>query len=287
MRQEEFNVACEEYLGELAGQANVQLMQDKLILMRNSRVGMLYHLDRLYEEFSKRDCELQEFLQKAFEQYDEDVPEEIEGFAKKFKDFEYAKKHLSVRVLPYKPENAVAEKFLDLWVVAYLDLGKTGDQYKSAVIPTGLAECWGFKEKEYHLLIQASILNMQNCEVIPMSAILMEFGFGPDNFKYPFKMYVVTSEARVYGAGYLANLEELARIAKVLNGSYYVIPSSIHELLVIPAADIEEEFEQEEIIPHFKEMINEVNNSCLEERDKLSDHLYFYNAERNEVLSLE
>ena len=61
-----------------------------------------------------------------------------------------------------------------------------------------------------------------------------------------------------------------------LGESYYVIPSSVHELLLLPLSlstgrrDLDE-------------LIQEVNASCVSEEEYLSGHAYFYSEETGMV----
>lgn len=289
MRQEEFNVACKEYLGELAGQANVQLLQNNdLVIMKDSHIGMVFHLGRLHDTFEVGDFDLEDFLKRSFKEYDSELPEGIKVLAGRLNDYEYARKFLSVRVLPYKPTGSIAEQFLDLWVVVQLDLGMLEkEEYYSTVVTEALANVWGFQENKYATLIQEAIMNMKSCLTIPLENILQQFDFNCNEFDCKVNLFVITSESKMYGAGYLACLSELRMAARVVNGSYYVIPSSIHELLIIPAKDLDEEYSLDEIISDLKNMIKDVNSTCVSETEKLSDHPYFYDAKKNQVISLE
>ena len=61
--------------------------------------------------------------------------------------------------------------------------------------------------------------------------------------------------------------------------SFYILPSSTHEALIIPAT-------AETGNPvQLKNMVMEVNESCVEPEDYLSDEVYYYDAER-EMISI-
>ena len=61
-----------------------------------------------------------------------------------------------------------------------------------------------------------------------------------------------------------------------MKSSYYIIPSSIHELLLIPTARFTERDE-------IKAMICEVNDTQVKPEERLSYSLYGYNKKENEV----
>ena len=56
----------------------------------------------------------------------------------------------------------------------------------------------------------------------------------------------------------------------------YVIPSSIHELILIPECD--------EVDPHYiGSMINDVNNNVVPPEEILSYNVYYYSRENRQI----
>ena len=56
-----------------------------------------------------------------------------------------------------------------------------------------------------------------------------------------------------------------------LSKNFYILPSSINEVLIIPESFVAPEF--------VKEMVRDVNNTVVTQTDKLSNSIYFYNGE--------
>ena len=85
------------------------------------------------------------------------------------------------------------------------------------------------------------------------------------------KMYVLTNKDSNYGASQILLHENLDEIAERLGESrMYVIPSSVHEVIVIPVT--------EECID-IANMIREVNDTVVSREDILSYNLYLYDAD--------
>ncbi|MCC8081774.1 MAG: DUF5688 family protein [Lachnospiraceae bacterium] len=57
-----------------------------------------------------------------------------------------------------------------------------------------------------------------------------------------------------------------------LNGGFYLLPSSIHETILVMDDNRSHE-------KGYSEMVREVNDSVVAENEILSDHAYFYNVE--------
>ena len=76
------------------------------------------------------------------------------------------------------------------------------------------------------------------------------------------------------------------RIYETVGEAYYLIPSSMDELLAIPvgfASDPEQEEGSGEESPadRLKEIIQEVNTEVLNRTEILSDSLYYYSVEED------
>ena len=68
------------------------------------------------------------------------------------------------------------------------------------------------------------------------------------------------------------------RIGRILEADYYIIPSSVHELIIIPA-------EGSEICPdEINEMIQTVNRDMVSREEVLSEHCYKYLREDNKII---
>lgn len=86
-------------------------------------------------------------------------------------------------------------------------------------------------------------------------------------------MLVLSNRGSREGAALLFNEDVLERISEVMNGDYYIIPSSIHEVIVL----------KEMPAPELNQMIAEVNNTQVEPEDVLSYNAQYYDS-RNKTL---
>lgn len=91
-------------------------------------------------------------------------------------------------------------------------------------------------------------------------------------------LYVATNDNAVFGASVLIYKDALKAIAAKLKSNLYIIPCSVHELIIVTAID-----GCEYCVDGLKEMIHHVNTYELSEKDFLSDNLYFYNRISGEL----
>ncbi|MBR1390274.1 MAG: hypothetical protein IJ567_02290 [Lachnospiraceae bacterium] len=90
------------------------------------------------------------------------------------------------------------------------------------------------------------------------------------------QLYVLTNEKMLFGACALLYPDALKQLAQKLRQDLYILPSSIHEVLLLPAA--------KGINPaRLCEMVYEVNHTQLAPEDILSDQVYFYSHSRDSL----
>lgn len=87
---------------------------------------------------------------------------------------------------------------------------------------------------------------------------------GPD-------VYCLSNEARANGAVYIMREDVQQMVAEKLGGDYYVLPSSIHETLILPKSE-------NMSFQRLQDMVQDVNAMCVSEEEVLSDGVYQYDA---------
>ncbi len=119
-------------------------------------------------------------------------------------------------------------------------------------------------------------------KVVPMREMMLEL-LGDDaelaaelipEGELPF--YVLTNENKVQGAGLLAS-EPVRKKLYDRFGKYFVIPSSIHEVLIIPAKDAPVDPDA------LRNMIEDVNDTQVPEEERLSYHPFFYDGTKLKI----
>ncbi len=92
---------------------------------------------------------------------------------------------------------------------------------------------------------------------------------------------VATNNRKVQGSAVILYPGLLKEVAEKYNSNFYIIPSSIHETILLP-----ERFTPG--IEELRSMIREVNNSCVPDEDFLSNSVYYYDREdENNVKKVE
>lgn len=89
------------------------------------------------------------------------------------------------------------------------------------------------------------------------------------------EMYIASVPSKKFGACVLAYPWFFEQAAATVDGSYYVIPSSVHELILVKDSGNL----SDDDINKFKSDIKLVNKTILARDEILSDNLYHYDAE--------
>ncbi len=82
-------------------------------------------------------------------------------------------------------------------------------------------------------------------------------------------MYILSNKSRSYGAACIAYPHILEMIGEILRTDYYVLPSSVHEVVIVPRCENISAAELDE-------MIREINITQVDDEEVLSDHAYLY-----------
>jgi len=126
-------------------------------------------------------------------------------------------------------------------------------------------------------IYQMAVKNVDSEEVYLKSmASIMNERVGLDVVPEEANIYVLSNKEMSAGARMMMRKDVLRQIAEKVGGDLYIIPSSRHEVIVMPLIDGPE---------HLKQMIYEVNRSELLPEDYLSDTLYRYIKEQDEIVA--
>lgn len=84
-------------------------------------------------------------------------------------------------------------------------------------------------------------------------------------------MFLLSNKNKMYGANNLLNAKALAEVQEKI-GDYFIIPSSIHELILLP-------YDEYADVSQISRMVREVNDTEVREEEKLSYSVFCYRAE--------
>ena len=86
------------------------------------------------------------------------------------------------------------------------------------------------------------------------------------------QMYVVTNEEGFHGAAAAFYPDFMDNAAKELGGNFFILPSSVHEMLFLPD-------DGHMNVSELRDMVTSINASEVAPADRLTDSVYHYDAE--------
>ena len=96
------------------------------------------------------------------------------------------------------------------------------------------------------------------------------FGMGPVAPEDE-KMFVASVPDKIHGAGVLAYQDFMDQAAERVGGDFYILPSSLHEVLLVPDNGQMQ-------LSDLEAMVKEVNATQVDPVDKLTDSVYHYDS---------
>lgn len=92
-------------------------------------------------------------------------------------------------------------------------------------------------------------------------------------------MYVLTNKQKLYGAACMLYPEVLKKFAEKIKQDFYILPSSIHEVILVPAnAGCDQQ--------SLHEIVTDINRTQVAADEILADSVYFYSKSRDTVVWL-
>ncbi len=269
-------------------------LQGLNIRHKNSVVSPSIYLEDYYQEYQRG---------KNIEKIAEEVIEiskyrklNVEAFTDNIKNYEWVKVKLRVKLMNFeKNKNMLQtvpyERMLDLAIVPYIILSK-GEELMSVTVSGKLLDCWGISEKEILKQAKQNTLAFEPVVVERMTdfisnMFLKDLNDDSDSddeqtsmIKSEFnknseikELYILTNQDNRYGAFAALQHEQLLNIAERLGAdNLYILPSSVHEILVISSDNIKAE--------QLREMVREVNRTTVSEEEFLSDEVYLFDSNK-------
>lgn len=90
-------------------------------------------------------------------------------------------------------------------------------------------------------------------------------------------MYVISNEHKTNGSCAMLYKEYMKKISAQLDGDFYILPSSIHELVILTS---KEERNNKELL----DMVTLINRTQVAKEEVLADSIYYYDHELDEVI---
>ena len=151
----------------------------------------------------------------------------------------------------------------------------------SILVSNDLLDKMGVTPEQLHADALENAPELRPAVIKGMSEVMMDMMgedahemFGIDEFPQDEMMYVSTVPDKISGAGVIAYQEFMDQAAEKLGGDFYILPSSIHEVLLVKD-DGAVNFND------LKSMVEDVNATQVAPEEKLTDSVYHYDSKEH------
>lgn len=223
---------------------------------------------------------------------EEDAAEKIKEMIEqtKYPDIDVAKitakEYVFSNIIPCPIKRAGNEKllqesahvdFLDLAFVFRVMLPENEGSY---LLKTEAVKIYGCNVLEIFDIAKENMMKKQKTKIIPMENIIASMlGEEMENEdeipKTECEMAVMTNQDKMYGANGFLRKDLLKKYSERIGKDLYILPSSVHELLVVPKFAVNAE--------ELRRMVQEVNENEVADEEILSYNVYEYSRKNNEI----
>lgn len=252
-----------------------------IIKAPDSNVQPIIYLDLIFDHYMDTDADMDDVVDNIIESYRSSLDNEV---AKMDYSNTLDYQHVKDKIIPVLVnreknkdllENCVHKDFLGDLAVCY-KIRVDNNAY--ITVTNEIFANYPVTEEVLHETAINNVKDTYECEnIIDVMMKMMDLDPADEESMEEMKagmpaeecMYTVTTSNRLYGAAVMLNEEYMAALSEKY-GDIYIIPSSIHEILFVPATGDEG---QDEFL---RGTIQDVNETTLDAEEYLSDHAYLY-----------
>lgn len=239
------------------------------------------YLDGYYNEYLMG-RPFESILSEIVETYNNNRPNE-DFDVDAFKNWDSAKDLLVRKLINYESNKVMLndvphKKIEDLALVYQMALPSFMGDYATILVNNAFAKIWDVSLDELDRVAAENTKILHPYALDSMEHMLQELSGGLTiPYMAPFDMRVLTNDIKTHGAVQVLDPEVMDEVAKLIGNEFYVIPSSIHEVLIMP---LNTDYDYIDL----EEMVKEVNATELKEDEVLSDKVYIVDADNHKFL---
>ena len=262
-----------------------------VVTPQDSAIGVTVNMTKLYEAH-ENGAPLGEIIDKAADMVVNGLDNQPKIDVATLTDYDQMREKLIMEVVSTEANkemlsNIPHKEMEDMSVVYRFDMGTNEDGRATILVTNQLMDSMGINAEQLHADAVENAPKIKPVEIKGMGEVLSEMmGMSPEDMAMmgmptdpaDEKIFVATVPDKVHGAGVLAYQDFMDQAAERVGGDFFILPSSIHEILIVPDTG-------EMGLKDLKNMVQEVNATQVAPEDKLTDSVYHYDA-KNKIFEL-
>lgn len=254
-----------------------------MVLYKNDdKIRPQIYLEKYYEDY-QRGKELQEIVEEVLKMYRIAMKDINPKNLERLEEWTNIKERLALRIVSKERNqeelyNLVYEEVCDLVAIATICVERNGEGVKSIRITQDLARKWNVSNEEIleaakentSKLFPPKIQDLYEFVQDMVDISREELSQGRKNFP---DLQILTNDLCINGATVILYDSFMKEVYEHLGGKFIILPSSVHEVLVVPLED-------SMYIPYLQEVVESINQRFVAEDEILSDNVYMYDGEK-------
>ena len=248
-----------------------------------SNIGVNMSLEKFYDAVQDG-TPYDSVVDKAVETINRGIEQRPDIDVAALTDYSQMKEKLAMEVVSAETnkdmlQNVPHQNMEDMAVVYRFVISSDDEGRASILVTNQILENMGVTPEQLHADALENAPQIKPAEIKGMSEVMAEM-MGAEQAEMmgivpvapeDEQMFVATVPDKVHGAGVLAYQDFMDQAAERAGGDFFILPSSIHEILIVPdngKMDLKE----------LEAMVKEVNATQVAPADKLTDSVYHYDS---------
>ena len=265
---------------------NGVILQGLVLQRKGSNVVPTIYLEPFWKNYESG-ATMTEIIDSILSLYERECPSG-EMDLSFFQDFDRVKEKIVYRLVNAKWNEELLKsiphiRFLDLAICFSCSFCEKTLGIGEVLVYNNHVDAWGTSVEELLELARRNTCLLYGTELMDMEDLLEEFAGAqaPDlpleergAERIPLK--ILSNRRRVYGAAAMLYPDLLRKVAEEMDCNLFILPSSVHEVLLMPDRGHPD--------PRLlREMVCEVNETQVAAEEVLSEDVYYFDRRRNEL----
>ena len=247
-----------------------------------SNVGVNVNVNRFYEAMENGNT-YDEVVDRAVDVITNGINERPTIDVATLIDYEQMKDKLVMEVVSSDTNAEMLEnvphKDMEDMAVVYRFVLDSNDDGRATILATNqMIDTMGVTAEQLHADAMENAPQLKPAIITGMNEVMVEMmgreeaemmGIPVDGEE---QMFVATVPDKIHGAGILAYQDFMDQAAERVGGDFYILPSSIHEILIVPDNGQMD-------LAQLQDMVREVNATQVLPEEKLTDNVYHYDSQ--------
>lgn len=246
----------------------------------DSAVGVNVNTEKAFADYEKG-VEIKDVVEHMVDGVENSLLESPQFDLDAFNDYDKMKSKLSMEVVSAEKnadflENVPHERMEDMAVVYRFVLDSSDSGNGTILVTNQMLDQYGITKEQLKNDAMENAPEIRPSEIRGMSEVMSELAPGmlPEVAPEDEQMFVASVPDKIHGAGVIAYPNFMEDAAQKMGGDFFVLPSSIHEVLLVKDNG-------QMTAKELENMVKEVNATQVEPADQLTDHVYHYDSQNH------